>query len=207
MASGMPGRSQLLGETITTPSGHTARWVTRPRPGSPPRVRLPPRPRPRLQPHTLVPLVTPVPKPSYRLVHEIQPGQIVPWGTVRLSLFLAAFRIEAWCLRFAALCWAIGCLSFWGIRPISRPLLKEPMKKTKLQDYRRQVEIYFEMEYSDLPLEQVLFRLPEKYSEKVGKVVRLHHSIKKPPANAAAYAMRIVRGPCRSLIVGQTEGR
>jgi len=74
MASGMPGHSQLLGETNTTPSGHTARWVTRPRPGSPPRVRLPPRPRPRLQPHTLVPLVTPVPEPSYRLVHEIQPG-------------------------------------------------------------------------------------------------------------------------------------
>ena len=81
------------------------------------------------------------------------------------------------------------------------------MKKTNLQDYRRQVEIYFEMEYSDLPLEQVLFRLPEKYTVKVAKVVRLHHSIKKPPANAAAYAMRILRGPCRSLIVGQTEER
>jgi hypothetical protein len=76
MASGMPGRSQLLGDTNTTPSGHTARWVTKPRPGSPPRVRLPPRPRPRLQPHTLDPLVTPVPEPSYRLVHEIQPGQV-----------------------------------------------------------------------------------------------------------------------------------
>jgi hypothetical protein len=81
------------------------------------------------------------------------------------------------------------------------------MKKTKLQDYRRQVEIYFEMEYSDVPLEQVLLRLREMYSEKVGKVISLHHSLKKPPANAAAYAMRIVRGPCRSLIVGQTEER
>lgn len=81
------------------------------------------------------------------------------------------------------------------------------MKRTKLPDYRRQVEIYFELEYSDLPLEQVLFRLPEKYSDKVGKVVSLHHRLKKPPADAAAYAMRILRGLCRSLIVGQTEER
>jgi hypothetical protein len=81
------------------------------------------------------------------------------------------------------------------------------MKKTKLQDYRRQVIRYFEMEWSDVPLEQVLLRLPDKYSEKVGKVVRLHHRIKKPPANAAAYAMRVLRGSCRSLIVGQTEER
>ena len=79
------------------------------------------------------------------------------------------------------------------------------MKKTKLQDFRRQVEGYFLMEYSDVPLEQVLFRLPEKYTVKVGKVISLHHSLKKPPANAAAYAMRVLRGPCRSLIVGQTE--
>jgi hypothetical protein len=35
---------------------------------------LPPRPRPRLQPHTLVPLVNPAPEPSYSLVQEIQPG-------------------------------------------------------------------------------------------------------------------------------------
>jgi putative transposase len=46
-----------------------------PRPGSPPRVRLPPRPRRRLQPHTLIPLVNPVPKPSRRLVQQIQAGQ------------------------------------------------------------------------------------------------------------------------------------
>jgi hypothetical protein len=51
-ASEMPGPSQPLGETNTTPSGLTARWVTRPRPGSPPRVRLSPRPRLRLKLHT-----------------------------------------------------------------------------------------------------------------------------------------------------------
>jgi hypothetical protein len=81
------------------------------------------------------------------------------------------------------------------------------MKKTKLQDYRRQVTRYFEMEFSDVPLDQVLLRLPEKYSEKVGKVISLHHRLKKPPADAAAYAVRILRGPCRSLIVGQGEER
>jgi hypothetical protein len=32
------------------------------------------RQQPRLQPHTLVPLVNPVPEPSYPLVQEIQPG-------------------------------------------------------------------------------------------------------------------------------------
>jgi len=73
-ASGMPGRSRPRGEMNTTPSGLTARWVIGPRPGSPPRVRLPPRPRPRLQPHTLVTLVNPVPEPSYHLVQQIQPG-------------------------------------------------------------------------------------------------------------------------------------
>ena len=66
------------GEMSTTPSGLTARWVIGPGPGLPPRVRLPPRPRPRLQPHTLVALVNPVPKPSYHLVQETQPGHLNP---------------------------------------------------------------------------------------------------------------------------------
>jgi hypothetical protein len=44
------------------------------RPGSPPRVRLPPPPRPQLQPHTLVTLVNPVAKLLHRLVQEIEPG-------------------------------------------------------------------------------------------------------------------------------------
>ena len=70
----MPGPSQPLGETNTTPSGLIARLVTRPRPGSPPRVRLSPRPRPRLKPHTRPVARHPVPKPSYPLVQEIQPG-------------------------------------------------------------------------------------------------------------------------------------
>ena len=82
---------------------------------------------------------------------------------------------------------------------------KEPMKKTKLKDYRRQVENYFHMEFSDVPLEQVLLRLPEKYTVKVAKLVRLFHSLKKPPSDAAGYAMRFLRPPFRCLIVGQEE--
>ncbi len=81
------------------------------------------------------------------------------------------------------------------------------MEKTTLKDYRRQVVRYFELEYSDLPLKQVLLRLPELYREKVGKVIRLHYRIKKPAANAAVYIMRVLRGPCKSLIVGQKEER
>ncbi len=81
------------------------------------------------------------------------------------------------------------------------------MGKTTLKDYRRQVIRYFEMEYSDVPLKQVLLRLPQLYREKVGKVIRLHYRIKKPAANAAAYVMRVLRGPTRSLIVGQKEER
>jgi hypothetical protein len=49
--------------------------------------------------------------------------------------------------------------------------------------------------------------LRELYREKVWKVIRLHYRIKKPPANAAAYVMRVLRGPCKSLIVGQKEER
>jgi hypothetical protein len=63
------------------------------------------------------------------------------------------------------------------------------------------------LEYSDVPLKQVLLGLRELYREKVWKVIRLHYRIKKPPANAAAYVMRVLRGPCKSLIVGQKEER
>ena len=84
-------------------------------------------------------------------------------------------------------------------------LSKEPMK-LPLPEYRQRVESYFQLEYSDTPLQQVLAGLPDKYAGKVSKVIELHHQLKKPPSDAAGYAMRIVRGPCRSLIVGQQEG-
>jgi hypothetical protein len=81
------------------------------------------------------------------------------------------------------------------------------MAKTKLKYYRRQVDTYFGLEFSDIPLAKVLFRLPEKYSRKLASVIRLHHRLEKPPADAAEYCMRILRGPCPVLIVGQLEDR
>jgi putative transposase len=50
-ASVTPGRSRQPGGTTTTTGGLTARSITRPRPGSPPRVRLPPQSDPTLNPH------------------------------------------------------------------------------------------------------------------------------------------------------------
>ena len=64
--------------------------------------------------------------------------------------------------------------------------------KLPLPEYRQRVESYFQMEYSDKPLQQVLVGLPDKYPRKVEKVI-------------AGYAMRLLRGPCRSLIAGQEE--
>jgi len=72
-----------------------------------------------------------------------------------------------------------------------------------LSEYRQRVESYFELEYTDILLQQVLVGLPDKYSRKAGKVIELHHQLKKPPSDAAGYLMRIVRGPCRSLSAGQ----
>ena len=83
-------------------------------------------------------------------------------------------------------------------------LSKEPMK-LPLPEYRQRVESYFQMEYSDKPLQQVLVGLPDKYPRKVEKVIELHYQLNKPPSDAAGYAMRLLRGPCRSLIVGQQD--
>ena len=92
-----------------------------------------------------------------------------------------------------------------GIPTKTRAVLsKEPMK-LPLPEYRQRVESYFELEYSDTPLQQVLVGLPDKYARKADKVIELHHQLKKPPSDAAGYVMRIVRGPCRSLIAGQEE--
>ena len=83
-------------------------------------------------------------------------------------------------------------------------LSKEPMKLS-LPEYRQRAESYFQLEYSDTPLQEVLVGLPDKYARKVEKVIELHHQLKKPPSNAAGYAMRLLRGRCRSLIAGQEE--
>ena len=86
-----------------------------------------------------------------------------------------------------------------------RTLAGLPMK-LPLSEYRQRVESYFQLEYSDTPLQEVLAGLPDKYARKVSKVIALHHQLKKPPSDAAGYAMRLLRGPCRSLIAGQQDG-
>ena len=78
------------------------------------------------------------------------------------------------------------------------------MKMTR-SEYHQRVESYFHLEYSDTPLQQVLESLPEKYRAKADRVIELHHQLHKLPSDAAGYVMRIVRGPCRSLIAGQEE--
>jgi hypothetical protein len=77
--------------------------------------------------------------------------------------------------------------------------------KLPQSEYCQRVESYFQLEYSDTPLQQVLAGLPDKYARKVSKLIELHHQLKKPPPDAAGYAMRLLRGPCRSLIAGQEE--
>ena len=78
--------------------------------------------------------------------------------------------------------------------------------KLPLPEYRQRAESYFQFEYSDTPLQQVLVGLPDKYARKVSKVIELHHQLHKSPSDAAGYAMRLLRGPCRSLIAGQQDG-
>jgi hypothetical protein len=77
--------------------------------------------------------------------------------------------------------------------------------KLPRSEYSQRVESYFQLEYSDTPLQEVLAGLPDKYAGKVSKVIELHHQLRKPPSDAAGYAMRLLRGPCRSLIAGQEE--
>jgi len=71
-------RSRADASAFWLPQQAPSRTLTFVHPSCP--THLPPRPRPRLQPHTLVPLVTLVPEPSYRLVQEIQPGHRDQWG-------------------------------------------------------------------------------------------------------------------------------
>jgi len=77
--------------------------------------------------------------------------------------------------------------------------------KTTPHFYNQMVEDYFQLEYSDKTLQQVLEDLPNKYRVKVSKVINLHYELKKPPSDAAGYVMRILRGPCKSLILGQED--
>ena len=78
---------------------------------------------------------------------------------------------------------------------------------TRLLRYHRLVEQYFEMEFSDVPLGKVLLRLPDSYIDKVDQLIRLHHRVKKTPADAAAFMMRLFSSRVGCLIAGQQADR
>jgi len=67
------------------------------------------------------------------------------------------------------------------------------MQENKLSVFKKQVEKYFQLEFSDLALKQILGNLPETYFEKVEEVIELHYRNNKLQANAASYTMRILR--------------
>ena len=77
--------------------------------------------------------------------------------------------------------------------------------KTRLSTYRDLACEYFQMEFSDRPLEQLLLQCPESFTEKLEKVIRLHHQTNKPPADAAAFMARLLKPRLKYLIVGQGE--
>lgn len=71
---------------------------------------------------------------------------------------------------------------------------------TRLDDYRHLVIAYFHQEFSDIPLNILLCMIPKTISLKVEKVVALHYRIRKPPADAAGFMMRLFRPRFKSLI-------
>ena len=77
--------------------------------------------------------------------------------------------------------------------------------KTRLSTYRDRAIEYFHLEFSDRPLEQLLLQCPESFTDKMEKVIRLHHKINKPPADAAAFMARLLKPRMKFLIVGQAD--
>lgn len=77
--------------------------------------------------------------------------------------------------------------------------------KARLSTYRDLAFEYFQLEFSDRPLEQLLLRCPESFTKKMEKVIRLHHRTNKPPADAAAFMARLLKPSVKFLIVGQVE--
>jgi hypothetical protein len=51
----------------------------------------------------------------------------------------------------------------------------------------------------------LLLQCPESFSEKIEKVIRLHHRTDKPPADAAAFMARLLKPRLKFLIVGQSD--
>ena len=77
--------------------------------------------------------------------------------------------------------------------------------KTRLSTYRDRVIEYFHLEFSDRPLEQMLLQCPESFTDKMEKVIRLHHRTNKAPADAAAFMARLLKPRLKFLIVGQSD--
>lgn len=77
--------------------------------------------------------------------------------------------------------------------------------KTRLSTYRGLAIEYFHLEFSDCRLEQLLLQCPESFTEKMEKVIRLHHRTNKPPADAAAFMARLLKPRLKCLIVGQAD--
>ena len=75
----------------------------------------------------------------------------------------------------------------------------------RLSNYRDLAIEYFHQEFSDHPLEQLLLQCPESFTEKMEKVIRLHHRSDKPPADAAAFMARLLKPRLKFLIVGQAN--
>lgn len=63
------------------------------------------------------------------------------------------------------------------------------------------------MEYSDIPLSQVLLQLPDHYRDKAKTAILLCHRLKRPPSDSAAFMMRLFRPRTGYLIVGQKAER
>jgi hypothetical protein len=77
--------------------------------------------------------------------------------------------------------------------------------KTRLSTYRNLAIEYFHLEFSDRRLDQLLLKCPESFTEKMEKVIRLHHRTNKSPADAAAFMARLLRPRLQCLIVGQDD--
>lgn len=77
--------------------------------------------------------------------------------------------------------------------------------KTRLSTYRDLAIEYFHLEFSDCRLEQLLLQCPECFTDKMEKVIRLHHRTNKPPADAAAFMARLLKPRLKCLIVGQAD--
>lgn len=79
--------------------------------------------------------------------------------------------------------------------------------KTETNYYRKQVEYYFEYEYSDSTIEESIDNIlkveskPKEYwIKKVDKVVGLYSQAKKHPSDAAEFIARLFRPRLKSLI-------